>query len=141
MYKALFSNSKAALLFAGFTVVSAVMLIGSPEEKGVVNKAVDMVGQPSEPITEGPTGFSAKQTDTGTKEQPKSVWSKSSWKQSGWDENPTSSPDNSKSVAFPTADPAAPATSASGPPKARIPGPQPVEADLVGIPVPGDDGD
>lgn len=43
MYKHVFQNSKAALLFAGATLIGAVSLVGTPEDGGVVIKAVDLV--------------------------------------------------------------------------------------------------
>lgn len=43
MYKHVFQNSKAALLFAGATLIGAVSLVGTPEDSGVVIKAVDLV--------------------------------------------------------------------------------------------------
>ena len=43
MYKQVFQNSKVALLFAGMTLFSAVSMIGTPEDSGVVPKAVDLV--------------------------------------------------------------------------------------------------
>ena len=44
MYKHLFQNSKAALLFAGITLFGAVSMVGTSEESGVLTKAVDLVG-------------------------------------------------------------------------------------------------
>jgi len=43
MYKQVFQNSKVALLFAVMTVVSAVSMVGTPEDSGVLTKAVDLV--------------------------------------------------------------------------------------------------
>lgn len=44
MYKAVFQNSKVALLFAGMTLFSAVSMVGTSEEKGALTKAVDRFG-------------------------------------------------------------------------------------------------
>ena len=44
MYKSVFQNSKAALAFAGLTVFSAVSLVGSSEDSGIVGKAADFIG-------------------------------------------------------------------------------------------------
>lgn len=43
MYKAMFQNSKIALLFAGMTIFSAVSMVGTSEEGGVLTAAVDLV--------------------------------------------------------------------------------------------------
>ena len=43
MYKQVFQNSKVALLFAGMTLFSAVSMVGTPEDSGVLTKAVDLV--------------------------------------------------------------------------------------------------
>ncbi|PLK22905.1 hypothetical protein C0V72_12295 [Porphyrobacter sp. TH134] len=43
MYKQVFQNSKVALLFAGMTLFSAVSLIGTPEDSGVLTQAADLV--------------------------------------------------------------------------------------------------
>ena len=44
MYKAVFQNSKVALLFAGMTLFSAVSMVGTSEDKGTLTKAVDRFG-------------------------------------------------------------------------------------------------
>lgn len=43
MYKAVFQNSKVALLFAGMTVISAVSIVGTSEDRGLVSQVADMV--------------------------------------------------------------------------------------------------
>jgi cytoskeletal protein RodZ len=140
MYKELFRNSKAALLFAGMTVLSAVVLIGSPEDKGVVNKAVDLVGQPSETVTEEAPVSTETLTVVETPSETKSRWA-----EPNWDENPTSLSEGSGPDAPPAPNPTAPAVSVSGAPtaepRARMPGKQPVVPDFEGTVVPGNDGD
>lgn len=42
MYKQVFQNSKVALLFAGITLFSAVSMVGTPDDSGVLTKAVDL---------------------------------------------------------------------------------------------------
>jgi hypothetical protein len=42
MYKLVFKNSKFALIFAVMTIVSAVSMVGSPEDTGVVGRAAEM---------------------------------------------------------------------------------------------------
>ncbi|RNJ64192.1 MAG: hypothetical protein EDM03_07625 [Porphyrobacter sp. IPPAS B-1204] len=44
MYKAVFQNSKVALLFAGMTLFSAVSMVGTSEDKGALTEAVDRFG-------------------------------------------------------------------------------------------------
>lgn len=44
MYKSVFQNSKAALAFAGLTVFSAVSLVGTSDESGIVGTAADIIG-------------------------------------------------------------------------------------------------
>jgi hypothetical protein len=44
MYKSVFQNSKAALAFAGLTVFSAVSIVGTSEDSGIVGKAADFIG-------------------------------------------------------------------------------------------------
>jgi hypothetical protein len=39
MYKLVFQNSKFALIFAVMTIISAVSMVGSPEDEGVVGRA------------------------------------------------------------------------------------------------------
>ncbi len=44
MYKSVFKNSKAALAFAALTVFSAVSIVGTSDDSGIVGKAVDIIG-------------------------------------------------------------------------------------------------
>jgi hypothetical protein len=43
MYKAMFQNSKVALVFAGMTVLSAVSMVGTSEDSGVVGRVTGFV--------------------------------------------------------------------------------------------------
>ncbi|TAD74001.1 MAG: hypothetical protein EAY70_11800 [Sphingomonadales bacterium] len=43
MYKTVFQNSKVALGFAALTVISAVSMVGTPEESGVVGRVTGFV--------------------------------------------------------------------------------------------------
>lgn len=43
MYKAVFQNSKVALIFAGLTILSAVSIVGTPEDGGVVGQVTGLV--------------------------------------------------------------------------------------------------
>ena len=42
MYKSVFQNSKIALLFAGMTIISAVSMVGTPEDEGVLDRTTKM---------------------------------------------------------------------------------------------------
>ncbi len=44
MYKSVFQNSKAALAFAGLTLFSAVSLVGTSDDSGIIGKASDVIG-------------------------------------------------------------------------------------------------
>lgn len=140
MDNSIFRNSKAALIFAGAVVVSAVVLIGSPEEKGVVNKAVDLVGQPRETVAAEPNA--AAMTPTVVETQSKS---KSRWVKPNWDNNPPSPFGENSLEDPPVPGQVAPTASASNTPKisrkANTPGPPLVVADNKGTPIPGNDGD
>jgi|GEM_PF-6453824 len=43
MYKAVFQNSKVALAFAGLTILSAVSMVGTSEDSGVVGRVTGFV--------------------------------------------------------------------------------------------------
>lgn len=58
MSRGLFSNPKAALVFAGGTIASAVLMVGPQGGGGVLDQTVDRIGQQSEAVAdEG--GFAA----------------------------------------------------------------------------------
>ncbi len=42
MYKLVFQNSKFALIFAVMTIISAVSMVGSPEDEGMVGRAASL---------------------------------------------------------------------------------------------------
>ncbi|WP_086737404.1 hypothetical protein [Erythrobacter colymbi] len=43
MYKAVFQNSKIALIFAAMTIFSAVSMVGSSEDSGLLTRVVGLV--------------------------------------------------------------------------------------------------
>lgn len=45
MYKAVFQNSKVALLFAGTTILSAVSMVGPDEDGSVLEKTVETLSE------------------------------------------------------------------------------------------------
>lgn len=133
MYKSLFQNSKTALLFAGVIVVSAVVMVGTPEDEGVLDKAVDRFGHEREAIVEEAQEFAESQSVPDEVMDPDAGWGSSARS-----ETVDHLPEDSEPEDFYTPLPAPDAA-----PKARtfkeIPGPQPVVGDNVGIPVPGPD--
>jgi hypothetical protein len=64
MYKQVFQNSKVALLFAGMTLISAVSMVGTPDDSGVLTKAVDLVESQSGAFARDPQA-SAEGSSTG----------------------------------------------------------------------------
>jgi hypothetical protein len=65
MSKGLLSNPKAALVFAGITIVSAIVMVGPQGGGGVLDQAVGRIGQQSEP--------GAEQAPTVVQEEPSKV--------------------------------------------------------------------
>jgi hypothetical protein len=139
MYKAVFQNSKAALIFAALTVVSAVVMIGSPEDKGMLNKAVDRFGEQREAIVEEAQAYAESQSVADVASDPAAGWGSS--KPPVFGEYPSEdAPERDFYAPLPqpesTPKPGSTPQSSS---QARVPGPQPVVADNVGIPVPDND--
>jgi hypothetical protein len=133
MYKTLFQNSKAAMFFAAATVIGAVVMIGSPEDKGVLNKAVDEFSEQRETFVEGAQAFAESQSVADEPIDPEAGWGSSSAPVFG-----EYSPAETELPGFydPPPQPAGSSSSkAQSQPTARIPGPQPVIADSEGIPL------
>lgn len=63
MYKAVFQNSKIALLFAVITIFSAVSMVGTSEDSGLLPRVVSLVG-------------ASRSHDGGEEAQPSSAESK-----------------------------------------------------------------
>jgi len=133
MYKTLFQNSKAALLFAGMIIVGAVTMVGTPDDEGVLDKAVDRFGEERETIVEDAREFAESQSVADEVMDPDAGWGSSAGSEFGDYQSEDSPPDDFY----------APPPSPSEPPKHQtfreIRGPQPVVSDNVGIPVPGPD--
>lgn len=135
MSRTLFENSKAALAFAGVTIIGAVIMIGSPDNEGVLDKTVDSFAQErgdeaaiiAEPVEAQSSPVSISDPDAG--------WGSS--KQSVYPEP------------RPEVSPPEMVNDFSPPPRDRdnsdrqqpdlIPGPQPVVGDSPGIPVSSQD--
>jgi hypothetical protein len=62
MYKALFQNSKAALIFAGLTIFGAAAMVGSSEEKGMVSRVADLVASQRQTIADEAEQFAESQS-------------------------------------------------------------------------------
>lgn len=58
MYKAVFQNSKIALLFAIMTIMSAVSMVGTSEDSGVLVKAADLASEARQNMTRDARAFS-----------------------------------------------------------------------------------
>jgi hypothetical protein len=135
MYKAVFQNSKAALIFAAMTIVSAVVMVGSPEDKGVVNKAVDLIGEQRETVVKDAKAYAESQSVADAPSDPDTGWGSSRSSVFG-DYN---SEETVESDFYAPAPAPGQADQPKAQPQARKPGPQPVVADNEGIPVPGPD--
>ncbi|MEP3052346.1 MAG: hypothetical protein ABJP48_06320 [Erythrobacter sp.] len=63
MAKKLFQNHKAALAFAGVTIFSTLMLVGTEEEGGTLHDAIDGLDQQRSEIRDQARGFSRSDED------------------------------------------------------------------------------
>lgn len=61
MYKAVFQNSKVALLFAGMTLFSAVSMIGTSEDQGVLPEAAQRIEAQRRNDSPGAQAFAASE--------------------------------------------------------------------------------
>lgn len=132
MYKSVFQNSRSALAFAGMTIIGAVMMVGSPEDGGVLDKAVKRLSDTPEAVAGDEREFAEAPREDKQNAEPGAGWGGSP---SVFDENHPDepSPENgSRTVPEP-------ARASPRPPQALVPGRLPVIADNVGIPVPGPD--
>jgi hypothetical protein len=62
MYKAVFQNSKVALVFAGVTLFSAVSMIGTSEDQGVLPEAAAQIQAQSSAIIADTQAFAASRS-------------------------------------------------------------------------------
>jgi hypothetical protein len=121
MYKSVFQNSKAALVFAGMTIFGAVAMVGSPDDKGVLNKAVDRFSDEREMIVEDARQFAETHSVGDVPPAPDAGWGSSDQVFGEYASGNTTSAPVAKGP--------------TGSVAAIIPGPQPVVADNEGIPV------
>jgi hypothetical protein len=139
MYKTVFQNSKAALIFAGMTIFGAVVMIGSPEDKGVVTGAVDLIDDQRTTIVSEAESFAQSQSVpdapsySTAKPEDEIGSSFGDFTPEGTATNNPHQWEGYPSTPTPTTPPAAP--------QVYKPGRQPVVADNQGTPVPGKDND
>lgn len=62
MYKAVFQNSKAALIFAGLTIFGAAAMVGSSDDKGMVSRVADLVASQRQTIADEAEQFAESQS-------------------------------------------------------------------------------
>jgi hypothetical protein len=133
MSRTLFENSKAALAFAGVTIIGAVIMIGSPDNEGVLDKTVDSFVEDREDSAAIGTEPVEAQIQPVRISDPAAGWGssqKSVYPESRQEDPPPNT--------F-TDDSPRPEKPGKRQQQGLIPGPQPVVADNIGIPVPGPD--
>lgn len=74
MYKAVFQNSKVALLFAGMTLFSAVSMVGTSEDKGALTEAVDRFGAQRSAFASSAAAFAEGRSEGDAPPAEKSVF-------------------------------------------------------------------
>lgn len=102
----MFENSRAALAFAGITIVGAAFMIGPGEGSGVLDKTVDRYADESDPIVEEAQDFADEQSVHDEAFDPASGWA------SGEDTFSDYQPDAEEEPVFEDADPASAESSA-----------------------------
>lgn len=142
MYKTIFQNSKAALVFAVLTIIGAVMMVGSPEGEGSIGKTIGRFSQTRETIAKEASDFAETQSVPDKVTDPDAGWGSSKSAMFGefqsTDDNAGDGGTANSPVVGPIAGPTAAQRVKAG---GIVPGPQPIMADNVGTPVPGlDDG-
>ncbi|UYV16177.1 hypothetical protein [Porphyrobacter sp. ULC335] len=63
MYKAVFQNSKYALIFAVLTLISAVSMVGTSEDGGVVGKVTSLVEARRDQIASNAQAYAESQSE------------------------------------------------------------------------------
>lgn len=74
MSKTLFENSKAALVFAGMTIVCALVMVGTEDGGGVLDRTLNRFGQQREAVVEEAHTFSKEHTEVIEPLDPASGW-------------------------------------------------------------------
>lgn len=134
MYRSIFQNSKAALVFAAMTIIGAIMMVGSDENGGVLSTTVDRFSQQREAFIEEAHDYAEAQSVSDDVIDPAAGWGSSS-------SNAMFGDYLAEDPADDIVDNAKPARSATSPAKgqALARGPQPVVSDSEGIAVPDSD--
>lgn len=142
MYKTIFQNSKAALVFAVMTIIGAVMMVGSPEDEGSIDKTIGRFSQTRETIAKEASDFAGAQSVPDKVIDPDAGWGSSKSAMFGDYQSADASVGDGGTANSPIVGPiAAPAAAQRVKAGGIVPGPQPIVADNVGTPVPGfDDG-
>jgi hypothetical protein len=134
MSKGLLSNPKAALVFAGITIVSAIVMVGPQGGGGVLDQAVGTIGQQREAVVEQARVVSEEGTEVIEPLDPAAGWGGTADPVFGdFTEEPVEEPIVEENVE------PAPVRDASPVYEQSVPVGGPVVADSPGIAVPGDD--
>lgn len=136
MSRTLFENSKAALVFAGMTIVGALAMVGTEDSSGVLDKTVDRFGQQREAIVEEARPVSEERVQMIEPLDPASGWGGTGSAVFGEYTEEVVTPEPEEDEAAPVAPPvrSEPRTFQQTAPVGG-----PVTADAPGIAVPGED--
>jgi len=136
MSKGLLTNPKAALVFAGITIVSAIVMVGPQGGGGVLDQAVGSIGQQKEAVVEQARVVSAQVTEVIEPLDPAAGWGGTANAVFGeFTEEPVE-----EAIVEESVEPAsAPARYAPQVYEQSVPVGGPEVADAPGIVVPGDD--
>jgi hypothetical protein len=136
MSKGLLTNPKAALVFAGITIVSAIVMVGPQGGGGVLDQAVGTIGQQREAVVEQARVVSEQGTEVIEPLDPAAGWGGTADPVFGeFTEEPVE-----EAIVEESVEPApAPVRDAPRVYEQSVPVGGPVVADAPGIVVPGDD--
>lgn len=70
MYKAVFQNSKAALVFAAMILFSAFSMVGTKEDSGVLVRAVDTIGAGQDAVESDAHAYAESRSTKAPKKAP-----------------------------------------------------------------------
>ncbi len=115
------------------TIFGAVMMVGSPENGGVLDKAVDRFSARPEAVAGDAREFAEAPHENIESADPSAGWGSSSPSMFGDYRPEDTTPESDASTD------SEPVRTNHRQPQGLVPGPQPVIADNVGIPVPGPD--
>lgn len=136
MSRTLFENSKAALVFAGMTIVGALAMVGTEDGGGALDKTVDRFRQQREAVIEEAPTFSEERTEVIEPLDPASGWGGTGSAVFGEYTEEVVTPEPEEDEAAPVAPPVRPEPRTF---QQTAPVGGPVTADAPGIAVPGED--